>query len=123
MTTSSCNVQRQVHVCSQKQHVGASANNLVNMPDKLYRNPSTINLLYQLCLGLVDFCCRLSRQLCPRVDHVVQMVPTNSQQQSVKFIQAHIVPRCMMYVYTIFSNIPLNFIKRRDPKTRLAPWV
>ena len=34
ITRSSCNVQRQIHVCSQKQQVGASAkkNHLVNMP-------------------------------------------------------------------------------------------
>ena len=38
MTTSSCNAQRQIHVCSQKQHVGASAKNLVNMPYKWRSN-------------------------------------------------------------------------------------
>ena len=32
MTTSRCNVQRQIHICSQKQHIGAAANDLVNLP-------------------------------------------------------------------------------------------
>ena len=39
--------------------------------------------------------------------------------KSVRVVQAHFVP--IMYVDTIFTNIP--FIARRDPKTRLAPWL
>ena len=39
MITSSCNAQRQIHECSQKQHVGASAKKIiVNMPYQWHSN-------------------------------------------------------------------------------------
>ena len=32
LMTSICNVRRQIHICSQKQDIGVSANDLVNLP-------------------------------------------------------------------------------------------
>ena len=46
-------------------------------------------------LGLVDFRSLLIRLLSPRVGQAVQMVPTHFQQQSVRVVDAHFVPRCM----------------------------
>ena len=49
---------------------------------------------------------------------VVQMVPTNVQLSGSSM---HILFLDVLYVHTIFTNRP--FTARRDPNTRLAPYV
>ena len=48
-----------------------------------------------IVLGLVDFRSILIRLLSPRVGQAAQMVPTNFQQNSMRVVHAHFVPRCM----------------------------